>query len=387
MDTRLIDVFVSYSRADAVRVEPWIKLLRKGGIVVWFDSLHETGTGARRLSAREAAKRCEVLVFFISKSVIISREMGEMAAQASSGGKAVIIVTLDMVPVPAVFDLQQPRVTVVELLAVGRQAAWEALLKGVRDQGIPWIAPGTKRRRSSRPNQRRSTAMARAWLRWAVLAMTVLVGGSLAVTHFKPAASGPPAALPSAAPAAPSGSAAGQLLTVTAGTAPPAPAGAGGSSTSGPPPITLPPRPTLPTQEEAMDPKTARAVEHVKSCIEAANRENGLTQEQIDKIATYWADPVEIEGRGPQSQALIKASAFNRQKEFPRFRETIHHIKAVGTEKPAELEVIVQTSYAAENPATQVRLNGVVLSHYVVDVADMNAPKIVKLWSEHQQSL
>src|SRR3569623_14921 len=139
MDTRLIDVFVSYSRADLVRVEPWVKLLRKGGIVVWFDSLMGTAAGGRGLTAHEAAKRCEVLVFFISKSVIISQEMGDAAAQASSNDKAVIIVTLDMVPVPAGFDLQQPRVTTVDLLAVGRQGAWEALLKGVRDQGIPWI--------------------------------------------------------------------------------------------------------------------------------------------------------------------------------------------------------------------------------------------------------
>ena len=215
MDTKLIDIFVSYSSADAARVEPWIKRLRKGGVVVWHNVLDRLGPRRRRISAREATRSCEVLIWFTSKFSSEAEDAGRLAAEATRNNKAVLVVTLDTAPAPALFDLSLPRVSTVDLLLVGRQATWEGILKAVRDQGIPWIPPGTKRRLSSQPNQRRSIAHARALLRMALAAGLLLLAGSLAFTHFKMGSRTASPSLPPA-PAPPPVTQPKPLLTVTA---------------------------------------------------------------------------------------------------------------------------------------------------------------------------
>ena len=385
MDTKLIDVFVSYSRTDLVRVESWVKRLRKGGVRIWFDVRGDGGRKGSKISAREAAKRCQVLIWFVSKFSKVSQGAGAAASEASTNGKTVLVVTLDTSPAPADFDASLPGMAAVDLLLLGRQATWEAILKAVRGQGVPWVPPGAKRKRSSRPNERRSTALARAWLRAAILTVLVLIGGSLAVTRIKhrQGETHPPLPVSSVPAGQPQ-----RLLTVTTATTlpPPITLPERPAAAASRPPITLPERPAALTQQDLADPQTVKAIEHVKHCIEAAGRENGLSQTEIDQIAGYWADPTFIEGMGLQDANGIKASLTNRQRELPKWKEIVHFIKAVGTEKPTVFEVIAQTSFASTN-SEHVESRGTVLAHYWVDVSVLEQPKITKLWVENKREL
>lgn len=365
MDTKLIDIFVSYSRADSVRVESWIKRLRKGGIKVWFDAPKDNGPRRRRITAEEAARRCEVLVWFISKQCLVAREAGEVADSAATKGRKVLIVSLDGSAVPAVFDLALPKVVAIDLVQIGRQATWEAVLKEIRSQGVPYITPGSRRKRSPLPNERRSTVLAWRWLRSAIIVVALLVVASLVFTFVshRPA----PASVPQAVPSVAVSSEPKPLLTVTSEASP------AKSETSPAKPVA--------TQEEFADPRTLRAIEHVKLVIAAASRENGLTDAQINTIAGYWSDPAFIEGKGLQDASLWKASMTARQQESPKWKETVHSIKAMGTDNPTLIEVIAQTSFVAENPE-HVESRGTVLAHYWVDVSVMDQPKITKMWPE-----
>ena len=300
-------------------------------------------------------------------------------------GKTVLIATLDTSPAPGDFDASLPGMVAVDLLLLGRQATWEAILKAVRGQGVPWIPPGARRKRSSRPNERRSTALARAWLRAAILTVLVLVGGSLTVTRIKHRQGEPHSPLPVADAAVEEPR---RLLTVTAGPSQPSPITLPErpAASVSRPPITLPERPAALPQQDLADPQTVKAIAHVKLCIEAAGRENGLTQTQIDQIASYWADPTFIEGMGLQDASGIKASLTNRQKELPQWKETVHFIKAVGTEKPSVFEIIAQTSFTSTN-SEHVESRGTVLAHYWVDVSVLDQPKITKLWVENKREL
>ncbi|MDB6139611.1 MAG: hypothetical protein JWO94_2683 [Verrucomicrobiaceae bacterium] len=371
MDTKLIDVFVSYSRADSVRVEPWVLALRRGGVTVWYDTSKDNGPSKRQTTVEGAVGNCEVLIFFVSKVSKESAEAGRMAGEASGKGRAVIIVALDASAVPAVFDVTLPGVTVVNTVVIGRQAAWEGILKAVRSHGVPWIVPGSRRKRSSRPNEYRGARLARGFLRTALVIALLLVGGSLAITRFKHPAVGPAAALPTT-PAPMAVTETKPLLTVTTDV----------------PPARREPLPEKPavTQQDLADPLTLRAIEHVRRCIEAATREHGLTSEQIDVIASYWADPTFIEGKGLQDAAAMKASMTARQRELPRWKEMVHFIKAVGTDKPTVLEVIAQTIVSATN-ADHVESRATVLAHYWVDMSVADQPKITKLWPEQVKEL
>ncbi len=365
MDTKLIDVFVSYSRADLVRVESWVKKLRKGGIITWFDSTKDTGRGRSRIAAQEAAQRCEVLIWFVSKFSKERADAGKAAAAACENGKTVIIVALDASAVPPMFDVSLPRVLLVNLVVVGQQAAWEAILKAVRAQGLPWIPPTSKRKRSRRPNELRGAALARRWLRAAIFLGLILVGGSLAFTRFtRSNHEAPP--MPPSAPVAEKNSGPKPLLSVTSDEVP----------TRTEPMV----KPSV-TQQDLADPLTLKAIEHVRKCIEAATRENGLTEAQIDAITGYWADPAFMEDRGLQDAKALKASMTINQQKAPKWKETVHFIKAVGTDKPTLIEVIAQTSFSATG-TDKVEARGTVLAHYWVDMTVMEQPKITKLWIE-----
>ncbi|MDB6120259.1 MAG: hypothetical protein JWO08_4040, partial [Verrucomicrobiaceae bacterium] len=306
MDTKLIDVFVSYSRADSVRVEAWVKRLRKGGIVTWFDLLKGVGRRGSRITAQEAAQRCEVLIWFVSKFSKESMTAGKAAAAASENGKTVIIVALDASGAPPMFDLALPRTALVNLVVVGQQAAWEATLKAVRAQGVPWVPPTSRRKRSRRPNELRSAAMARGWLRAAIFAGLILVAGSLALTRFNRSShEAPPMPTPVAVVEKNTGPK--PLLSVATDEAP----------TKIEPPV----KPSV-TQQDLADPLTLKAIEHVRRCIEAANRENGLTEAQMDAITNYWADPAFMEDRGLQDAKALKASMTLNQQKAPKWKET-----------------------------------------------------------------
>ena len=366
METKQIDIFVSYARADCVQVESWVKRLRQGGVGVWFDEARDNGTRTKRISARTAAQRCEVLVWFVSKFGTVSPEAGSIASYASGNGKTVLIVALDTVPVPQVFDLSLPKVAVVDLFLLGRSATWEAILKAVRDQGVPWIDPSRTRRPSSRPNRRRRT-MAGAVLGASVVSFMILAlllwprlkrGNSVVEAPHVPVAETPHAP-------------------VVATSSPPLAV----AITAPPPAVVHAPESAIPVEVPPAleDSKSKRAIEYVTRCIGAAAREQGLTPERIDAIAAFFADPVRVEGMGLQPASAIKASLQSRQREWPKWKETIHFIEAEETPDPACREVVVQLSYAGES-SDKDTTHGVLRQHYIVDFTNEQKPNISKLW-------
>jgi|GEM_PF-6408615 len=366
MDTKLIDIFVSYARADCVQVESWVKRLRQGGVGVWFDEARDNGARKKRISARTAAQRCEVLVWFVSKFGTVSPEAGSIAAYASGNGKAVLIVALDTVPVPKVFDLSLPKAAVVDLFLLGRAATWEAILKGVRDQGVPWIDPSRRRRPSSRPNRRRSST-AGALLGASVVSFIILALLLWPRLKRENLVADAPHTPMAEAPHAPVAAASSPPMAVAV----PAPT----------PAVVHAPEPAIPVEVPPAleDSKSKRAIEYVTRCIGAAAREQGLTPERIDAIAAFFADPVRVEGMGLQPASAIKASLQSRQREWPKWKETIHFIEAEETPDPACREVVVQLSYAGESSAKDIT-RGVLRQHYIVDFTNEQKPNISKLW-------
>ncbi len=359
MDTKLIDVFVSYSRIDAMQVDTWIKGLRRGGVRVWHDDRRDVGGRRWKISARAAAERCEVLIWFVSKYGAASRESGEVARMASANGKAVMIVNLDTAPVPPVFDVSLPGVTVVDAIMGGRPATWEAIVNGVRRQGVPWIPRTARRRVSGRPNERRRAVMVRAWLR--VIVIILMIFGLVRLFQYRHWVTEVASASASAktAPAA-------QPLPVKTPEASPHAAPAA-------------PEPAIPTAVpvQAADPHSKRAIEFVAQCIAATDREHGLTQEQIDAATSFFADPLRMPGEGIRPRQTMKATLQKDQQQLPRWHEVIHFIEAKEVPDPACREVSVQLSYSGTTAEGEL-MRGVIREHYTVDFTNESKPKITE---------
>ena len=379
MDTKLIDIFVSCSRADGAQVEPWMRRLREGGVVVWYDATRDTGR--RKMTAREAAEHCELLVWFVSRLSGASQEAGAAAAAASEKGKAVLIVALDASPLPKVFDLSLPRISVVDLLGVGREATWEALLKTVREQGVPWIPPGRSRRRSTAPNRRRTKAATKAWAAAAMVSALILLGAFLAWPYITRPRPGPPEVPVAVAVPFP---VLAPKETAPAPSEPQVPHAVPVPSPVSPPVAQAPPAIPVERSPGTEDALAKRAIEFVTSCIGAPGRENGLTQEQVDAAAAYFADPTLIRGLGQQPVSAIKASIHNRQNEWPKWKEVIHYINAQPASDPQCREVTALISYSGESPEKGVA-QGVVRGHYVVSFSDPRDPHIIELWTDDQK--
>ena len=142
------------------------------------------------------------------------------------------------------------------------------------------------------------------------------------------------------------------------------------------------PLPPVGTQQDLADPQTRKAIEHVTAAIEATAREKGFSEEQISNAVRFYADPTTIEGKGLQDAAAFRATTIARQQEYPWWKETIYRIKALSTEQPAVMEVIVQSTYEGHNFAEDRHTNGPVLMHYLVDLHVLEQPKIIKMWQD-----
>jgi hypothetical protein len=164
------DVFISYSRSDAARVEPLVNLLRSQGYRVFFDrdDIHVGEDWKQSLSSSIASSRTLVLCW--SKEAADSEFVRYELFRAEGLNKRVFPWLLDDTSLPALVSIQGLETKEVGQVAlalrpnVGLQLRWRKLLFslallllcGLMVAGFvwarrPWNLSGTVRDISERP--------------------------------------------------------------------------------------------------------------------------------------------------------------------------------------------------------------------------------------------
>ena len=121
--------------------------------------------------------------------------------------------------------------------------------------------------------------------------------------------------------------------------------------------------------------REAKAIVHVISTLDEANRTQGLKDERLEALATRFHNPAYIEGRGEQTHNGMKASLQLRSEAWPAWREVPIAVSA----RPEGDFIIVEVKsrFRAENRTTdRVMADEVTVAYTVTFDSKLDVPLI-----------
>lgn len=340
-----VNVFASFSPTDLYRVEKWLVAMMSGGVsVTWMEDPETIAT--------EAIGGAQLVIVFVSGPAAQSGIISEDIMDARTQSKPVVIVLLDDTDVS---ECRQLNCEIIDVGFVGRRKAWDQLLERLASRGIHWRdpaqAPWWKPRRI---NERRSTMRLR---RMAIGAGAVWAALIVAWFAFwrpveKPAPKAQPVVIHQGEPQ--------PVPPVIPPVEPKAEA---------PPAVveTVPPSPARVTMNDL----DTAVITHVRACIEAGNRADRMTDEQIENIVrTYFADEARMQDTGLRNFSGIKAFLTAPQLQWPSWKETIKSITI--TERPSPEVRVVRVDSVAQgyNPTSIVSTSQHLFTDYTVKLTD-----------------
>lgn len=341
----MADLFVCSSSGDVALVDRCVAWLRTFGVTVCTARSDEDSNES---SVFRAA------CFFVSEASIEEPELVQVLQSVVMTNRPVLMVLLDDIPMSKlrklpVLDLQTLHVEGLKPARIGEALVGEFYTIGVLR------APVRKVLRPCRPNEFRKTVVWRARARFAAVAVMVL---SLAYLVRSWSGERSKAGQPAKA-----------VTTQPPGAPAPATHPQPKQAPEAPPPVVL-------------NEREARAIEFVRQCMDAPTREQGMTEAQIDRIVSFFADPVFIDGVGKQPRALLRSSMLQRARELPRYREAVEKIKVEPSLTPSTVRVLVKASYYGENREAGTEARGGLILRYVVQFDEHDTPLIVRLEEE-----
>ncbi len=351
------DLFVSSSHSDAALVDRCVAWLRTFGVTVLNGSAEDL---------EEGGSDFRLACFFLSRKSFEDPFLLQQIHTVAMANGPVLLLLLEKIDLGRLRSLPVLEVQTLEVQGLKPSAIGEALVEVLPDHGV--LRHSVRRlQRKRRPNELRSEVEWAARARFAAVALIVISLAFLVRSILTRAVSPPHeqearVVLPSPKPKP---------------VVPPSP----------PVEIPLNPPPAMAPKAEVPEPapvvtassREDRAMEFVKQCIASAAREDGLTNEQIERVVSFFADPAFIEDKGIQQKQGIRSSMFLRQQEWPRWREAVESIKVVRSDQPNVVRVLVKTSYFGENLQAATKAEGGFLATYEVTFGADDHPLITRI--------
>src|SRR5215510_10186611 len=133
MESLVNKVFVSYSRRDAELVDYIVKKMEAAGIAVWIDREEIKAGKTWRVQIVEAIDTCDAFVLMLSSNSTASDNVRKEIDLAQDSGRAVYIMRLDPVQLPAEMRYQLVGLQHIDVQALGIDVAVNQLLDTLRE--------------------------------------------------------------------------------------------------------------------------------------------------------------------------------------------------------------------------------------------------------------
>ena len=126
-------IFVSYSRRDAELVDYIVKKMEAAGMAVWIDREEIKAGKTWRVQIVEAIDTCDAFVLMLSSNSAASDNVRKEIDLAQDSGRAVYIMRLDPVQLPAEMRYQLVGLQHIDIQALGIDVAVDQLLNTLKD--------------------------------------------------------------------------------------------------------------------------------------------------------------------------------------------------------------------------------------------------------------
>jgi hypothetical protein len=345
----MADILVSSSHNDTALVDRCVAWLRTFGVTVCL---------ARTDDAPAEATEFRAACFFFSTASFEDAALLQQIHAVAMANKPVLLVLLDDIELSRLRSL--PVLDVHSLNVVGLNTAQigEALVALFPKLGV-LRAPLRSILRPLPPNEPRKVVVTRARVRFAAVAVIVLSLAFFVRSRFSHEVKPAPKVEMQIVETKPT------PASTSAPTPPPTPTPAVKEQPPAPPP-------TLTSHEE-------RAIVFVTQCVASSSRENGMGDDQIAGILSFFADPSVIGDKGKQPRALLRSSMVQRARELPKYHEAVESIKIESSPDPSVVRVLTKISYFGENLVEQTRAQGGWDALFEVKFGDDDQPLITRI--------
>jgi hypothetical protein len=125
-------VFISYSRRDLEIVNRLVAVMERAGINIWIDREEIKAGKLWRTQIVQAIDTCDAFVLMLSSSAAASENVRKEIDLAQDSGRAIFIMNLDQVKIPADMRYQLVGLQFIDLKALGFDGAIHQLIETLK---------------------------------------------------------------------------------------------------------------------------------------------------------------------------------------------------------------------------------------------------------------